>query len=154
MKFWRKILGQVVIWNMFLAPVGHHISKQVCWQCCRSWVAEWYVGYLTDAQINCGYFDLFIGNPEPNITWTKDGLPPHRHLGSIRNGRWSLILEDLVVSDSGNYTCIVCNLCGCINFTYKVDIIGRFISLFTPLYCWVHGMCFSSYPVYFLIYFL
>lgn len=66
------------------------------------------------------------GNPEPNITWTKDGAPPHRHLGSIRNGRWSLILEDLVVSDSGNYTCIVCNLCGCINFTYKVDIIERY----------------------------
>ncbi|PNF41482.1 hypothetical protein B7P43_G13295, partial [Cryptotermes secundus] len=66
------------------------------------------------------------GNPEPNITWTKDGAPPYRHLYSIRNGRWSLILEDLVVSDSGNYTCIVCNLCGCINFTYKVDIIERY----------------------------
>jgi hypothetical protein len=118
---------------MFIAPVGHHISKQVCRQCWRSWVAEWYVGYLTDAQINCGCFELFVGNPEPNITWTKDGAPPHRHLGSIRNGRWSLILEDLVVSDSGNYTCIVCNLCGCINFTYKVDIIGMFISFVHPL---------------------
>ncbi|KDR22672.1 Basic fibroblast growth factor receptor 1, partial [Zootermopsis nevadensis] len=66
------------------------------------------------------------GNPEPNITWTKDGSAPDRNLGSIRSGRWSLILEDLVVSDSGNYTCIVCNLCGCINFTFKVDIIERY----------------------------
>lgn len=66
------------------------------------------------------------GNPEPNITWTKDGATPSRMLGSVRNGRWSLILEDLVVSDSGNYSCIVCNLCGCINFTFKVDIVERF----------------------------
>jgi len=70
---------------------------------------------------------LFTGNPEPNITWTKDGAAPYRLLGNVRYGRWSLILEDLVVSDSGNYSCIVCNLCGCINFTFKVDIIGMFI---------------------------
>ena len=70
---------------------------------------------------------LFAGNPEPNITWTKDGATPSRVLGSVRYGRWSLILEDLVVSDSGNYSCIVCNLCGCISFTFKVDIVGMFV---------------------------
>lgn len=79
---------------------------------------------------------LCTGNPEPNITWTKDGSAPDRNLGSIRSGRWSLILEDLVVSDSGNYTCIVCNLCGCINFTFKVDIIGKLISFVLPSHYW------------------
>ncbi|KAK6635683.1 hypothetical protein RUM44_000937 [Polyplax serrata] len=62
------------------------------------------------------------GNPFPNITWTKDGLPPTRHLGTIRYSRWSIVLEDLVTDDAGNYTCIVCNTEGCIDFTFNVDV--------------------------------
>lgn len=66
------------------------------------------------------------GNPSPNITWTKNGAPPERHLGSVHYGRWSMMLEDLVTTDSGNYTCIVCNAYGCINFTFKIEIQERF----------------------------
>ncbi|KAJ9581128.1 hypothetical protein L9F63_023694, partial [Diploptera punctata] len=65
------------------------------------------------------------GNPEPNITWTKDGETPHREFGIVRYARWALAMEDLVVADSGNYTCLVCNIHGCINFTFKVDVIER-----------------------------
>ncbi|KAF4517189.1 hypothetical protein B566_EDAN005621 [Ephemera danica] len=65
------------------------------------------------------------GNPEPNITWYKDWVPPVRQLGAIQYGRWSMVLEDIVTSDSGNYTCVVCNEYGCINFTYKVEVMER-----------------------------
>ncbi|XP_063221678.1 fibroblast growth factor receptor 3-like isoform X2 [Bacillus rossius redtenbacheri] len=68
------------------------------------------------------------GNPAPNITWYKNGETPSRNLGSIHYGRWSMVLEDLITLDSGNYTCVVCNVYNCINFTYKVDIIERFPS--------------------------
>ena len=101
------------------------ITRETCSHYWRLRVREYYVQHCaTDLEMN---FILFAGNPEPNITWTKDGATPGRLLGNVRYGRWSLILEDLVVSDSGNYSCIVCNLCGCINFTSKVDIIGMFI---------------------------
>ncbi|XP_034948257.1 fibroblast growth factor receptor homolog 1 isoform X2 [Chelonus insularis] len=67
-----------------------------------------------------------IGNPRPNITWLKDNEEPKRAVGPIIMNKWMLRVEDLVVSDGGNYTCIVCNILGCINHTFKVDIIERF----------------------------
>ncbi|EFA11574.2 fibroblast growth factor receptor homolog 1 isoform X2 [Tribolium castaneum] len=66
------------------------------------------------------------GNPTPNITWYKDDKPPNRQLGDIRYQHWSLTLEDLVTGDTGDYTCVVCNELGCINFTYRVDVIERY----------------------------
>lgn len=70
--------------------------------------------------------NLFIsGNPMPNITWLKNGGPPERQLGVFQYKQRSVVLEDLVPNDSGNYTCVVCNLLGCINFTSKVDVIGK-----------------------------
>ncbi|XP_025199425.1 fibroblast growth factor receptor homolog 1-like isoform X2 [Melanaphis sacchari] len=66
------------------------------------------------------------GNPLPNVTWYKDGVtPPQRQLGIARYTQWAIILEDLVTTDSGNYTCKVSNENGCIDFTYKVEIIER-----------------------------
>ncbi|XP_026814902.1 fibroblast growth factor receptor homolog 1-like isoform X2 [Rhopalosiphum maidis] len=66
------------------------------------------------------------GNPLPNVTWYKDGVtPPQRQLGIARYTQWAIILEDLVTADSGNYTCKVSNENGCIDFTYKVEIIER-----------------------------
>lgn len=65
------------------------------------------------------------GNPRPNITWLKNNEEPRRDLGTAIRTKWTLRLEDLVTKDSGNYTCIVCNHLGCINHTFKVDIIGE-----------------------------
>lgn len=66
------------------------------------------------------------GNPVPNITWYKnDKTPIVRNLGGIRTTKWQILLEDLITADSGNYTCVVCNIKGCINFTYKLEIVGK-----------------------------
>jgi hypothetical protein len=62
------------------------------------------------------------GNPEPNITWSKG----RDVLSNVRYSQWSLKLEDTVVHDSGNYTCFICNINGCISFTFEVNIIGMF----------------------------
>jgi len=67
-----------------------------------------------------------VGNPRPNITWLKNNEEPKRDIGSVSKTKWTLRLEDLVTKDSGNYTCIVCNYLGCINYTFKVDIIGEY----------------------------
>lgn len=66
-----------------------------------------------------------VGNPRPNITWLKNNEEPKRILGSVIRNKWTLRLEDIVIQDSGNYTCIVCNYLGCINHTFKVDVIGE-----------------------------
>ncbi|BES89965.1 Fibroblast growth factor receptor, partial [Nesidiocoris tenuis] len=64
------------------------------------------------------------GVPTPTIKWLKNGQPPKRSLGSVKYGRWSLSLEDLVTSDTGNYSCEVCNH-ECIYFTHKVMVQER-----------------------------
>ncbi|XP_012526054.2 fibroblast growth factor receptor homolog 1 [Monomorium pharaonis] len=64
-----------------------------------------------------------VGNPKPNITWLKNNEEPKRDLGVAVQTKWSLRLEDLITKDSGNYTCIVCNYLGCIDHTFKVQII-------------------------------
>ena len=66
------------------------------------------------------------GYPTPNITWLKDNEKPSRYLGDIRYNNWSLQIQDLIVSDTGNYTCIVCNEVGCINHTYKIEVVGMY----------------------------
>ncbi|XP_050314293.1 fibroblast growth factor receptor homolog 1-like isoform X2 [Anthonomus grandis grandis] len=66
------------------------------------------------------------GNPTPNITWYKDGKVPKSPYGEYKKSHWSLTLEDLVTEDKGNYTCIVCNEVGCIDFTYRVDVVERY----------------------------
>lgn len=65
------------------------------------------------------------GNPTPNITWYKNNGPPERTLGDIKHNSWGLTMEDAVTTDSGNYTCVVCNYLACINYTYKVNIVGE-----------------------------
>lgn len=76
--------------------------------------------------INILYHLFRAGNPTPNVTWYKDGQTPvQRIMGTVRYSQWGIVLEDLVKGDSGNYTCKVCNKNGCIDFTYKVDVVGK-----------------------------
>lgn len=66
------------------------------------------------------------GTPMPNITWTKDNQPIVRNMGVVSLRKWSIVLEELVPKDSGNYTCTVCNYKGCINFTMVLNVKGTF----------------------------
>lgn len=68
-----------------------------------------------------------VGNPMPNITWTKDGAPILRSMGEVTYRKWAIILEDLVPKDSGHYTCFVCNIYGCVNYTTRLDVTGKLL---------------------------
>ncbi|XP_007432608.1 fibroblast growth factor receptor 2 isoform X1 [Python bivittatus] len=69
------------------------------------------------------------GNPQPTMRWLKNGKEfkqEHRIGGyKVRNQHWSLIMESVVPSDKGNYTCIVENIHGSINHTYHLDVVER-----------------------------
>ncbi|XP_029466403.1 fibroblast growth factor receptor 2 isoform X6 [Rhinatrema bivittatum] len=69
------------------------------------------------------------GNPIPKLRWLKNGKEfkqEHRIGGyKVRNQHWSLIMESVLPSDKGNYTCIVENEYGSINHTYHLDVVER-----------------------------
>uniref|UniRef100_A0A8C4N580 Fibroblast growth factor receptor n=2 Tax=Eptatretus burgeri TaxID=7764 RepID=A0A8C4N580_EPTBU len=69
------------------------------------------------------------GNPTPTIHWLKNGRTfrgEHRMGGiKLRPQHWSLIMESVVPSDRGNYTCLVVNTYGSINHTYQLDVVER-----------------------------
>uniref|UniRef100_A0A8D0WVD5 Fibroblast growth factor receptor n=1 Tax=Sus scrofa TaxID=9823 RepID=A0A8D0WVD5_PIG len=67
------------------------------------------------------------GSPTPTMRWLKNGKEfkqEHRIGGyKVRNQHWSLIMESVVPSDKGNYTCVVENDYGSINHTYHLDVV-------------------------------
>ncbi|XP_074130997.1 fibroblast growth factor receptor 3 isoform X12 [Sminthopsis crassicaudata] len=69
------------------------------------------------------------GNPTPTIYWLKNGREfkgEHRIGGiKLRHQQWSLVMESVVPSDRGNYTCVVENKYGSIQQTYTLDVLER-----------------------------
>uniref|UniRef100_A0A8C7ZYZ7 Fibroblast growth factor receptor n=1 Tax=Oryzias sinensis TaxID=183150 RepID=A0A8C7ZYZ7_9TELE len=69
------------------------------------------------------------GNPIPTLKWYKNGREfkkDHRIGGfKVREHMWSIIMESVVPSDKGNYTCVVENQYGSINHTYQLDVVER-----------------------------
>nr|Q91147.1 RecName: Full=Fibroblast growth factor receptor 2; Short=FGFR-2; Flags: Precursor [Notophthalmus viridescens]AAA49395.1 fibroblast growth factor receptor 2 [Notophthalmus viridescens] len=69
------------------------------------------------------------GNPTPSMRWLKNGKEfkqEHRIGGfKVRSQHFSLIMESVVPSDEGNYTCIMENEYGSINHTYHLDVVER-----------------------------
>ncbi|XP_039624496.1 fibroblast growth factor receptor 1-A isoform X4 [Polypterus senegalus] len=69
------------------------------------------------------------GSPTPSLRWLKNGKefkPDHRIGGyKVRYQTWSIIMESVVPSDRGNYTCVVENKYGNINHTYQLDVVER-----------------------------
>uniref|UniRef100_A0A8C9AYH4 Fibroblast growth factor receptor n=1 Tax=Prolemur simus TaxID=1328070 RepID=A0A8C9AYH4_PROSS len=69
------------------------------------------------------------GNPTPSISWLKNGKEfrgEHRIGGiKLRHQQWSLVMESVVPSDRGNYTCVVENKFGSLRQTYTLDVLER-----------------------------
>ncbi|XP_056888959.1 fibroblast growth factor receptor 1-A isoform X2 [Takifugu flavidus] len=69
------------------------------------------------------------GNPTPTLKWYKNGREfkrDHRIGGfKVRDHMWTIIMEAVVPSDKGNYTCVVENQYGSINHTYQLDVVER-----------------------------
>ncbi|XP_075063145.1 fibroblast growth factor receptor 1 isoform X5 [Mixophyes fleayi] len=69
------------------------------------------------------------GIPVPTLRWLKNGreFKPDQRIGGykVRSQTWSLIMDSVVPSDKGNYTCIVENKYGSINHTYQLDVVER-----------------------------
>ncbi|KAH0624414.1 hypothetical protein JD844_031824, partial [Phrynosoma platyrhinos] len=69
------------------------------------------------------------GSPTPSIYWLKNGKEfkgEHRIGGiKLRHQQWSLVMESVVPSDRGNYTCVVRNKYGVIWHTYQLDVLER-----------------------------
>ncbi|XP_006782259.1 fibroblast growth factor receptor 1-A-like isoform X2 [Neolamprologus brichardi] len=70
-----------------------------------------------------------MGNPLPSLRWYKNGneLRKDQRIGGykIREHMWSLIMESVVPSDKGNYTCVVENEYGSLRHTYQLDVVER-----------------------------
>ncbi|XP_053519466.1 fibroblast growth factor receptor 4 isoform X3 [Artibeus jamaicensis] len=69
------------------------------------------------------------GNPMPTIRWLKDGQDFHgeHRIGGVRlrHQHWSLVMESVVPSDRGTYTCLVENAVGSIRYSYLLDVLER-----------------------------
>ncbi|XP_040275160.1 fibroblast growth factor receptor 3 isoform X2 [Bufo bufo] len=69
------------------------------------------------------------GKPQPTIYWLKNGKEfrgEHRIGGiKLRHQQWSLVMESVVPSDKGNYTCVVENKFGTIRQTFQLDVLER-----------------------------
>ncbi|XP_035462521.1 fibroblast growth factor receptor 2 isoform X4 [Scophthalmus maximus] len=69
------------------------------------------------------------GNPRPKLRWLKNSRPFRQEdrMGGykVRSQHWTLIMESVVPSDKGNYTCLVENEFGAINHTYTLDVVER-----------------------------
>lgn len=69
------------------------------------------------------------GNPKPKLRWLKNSKPFRQEdrMGGykVRSQHWTLIMESVVPSDKGNYTCLVENEYGSINHTYTLDVVER-----------------------------
>ncbi|XP_037125653.1 fibroblast growth factor receptor 4 isoform X1 [Syngnathus acus] len=70
-----------------------------------------------------------MGSPMPSIRWLKNGREfrgEHRIGGiKLRHQHWSLVMESVVPSDRGNYTCVVENKYGSIAHSYVLDVLER-----------------------------
>uniref|UniRef100_A0A8C1RLI1 Fibroblast growth factor receptor n=1 Tax=Cyprinus carpio TaxID=7962 RepID=A0A8C1RLI1_CYPCA len=68
------------------------------------------------------------GNPTPTLKWLKNGkeFKKDQRIGGYKvRHMWTIIMESVVPSDKGNYTCLVENKHGSINHTYQLDVVER-----------------------------
>ncbi|CAG05404.1 unnamed protein product, partial [Tetraodon nigroviridis] len=70
-----------------------------------------------------------IGSPVPSLRWYKNGkeFKKDQRIGGfkVRGQTWTLIMESVIPSDKGNYTCVVENEYGRLQHTYVLDVVER-----------------------------
>lgn len=72
------------------------------------------------------------GSPELHVTWFLDDKQlstSDKHKITFVDGRATLEFNDLVESDSGNYTCEVLNEAGCESCSSHVTVKGLFLAI-------------------------
>lgn len=57
---------------------------------------------------------------EINITWYKNEQKIYN-----KNGFDEMSLNNLSKTDNGRYKCVACNSNACIQYTFKIDVIGK-----------------------------
>lgn len=62
------------------------------------------------------------GDPVPNITWFKDGSL-FEDSARLKKKNFTFKLSEISTKDSGNYSCIVQNSVGILQWTYRVEVI-------------------------------
>lgn len=60
-----------------------------------------------------------------NLPETVMFLLLHNSFPQLRHQHWSLVMESVVPSDRGNYTCVVENKYGSITHSYLLDVLGK-----------------------------
>ncbi|XP_061436945.1 fibroblast growth factor receptor 3-like [Lethenteron reissneri] len=87
----------------------------------------WVVPSGSSVKLRC----LATGVPTPSVVWLHDGGRLHggeeRRLGAfrLRIKDWTLVLDSVVPSDAGNYSCVVSNQHGSIQHSYQLVVIER-----------------------------
>ncbi|XP_041377718.1 fibroblast growth factor receptor-like [Gigantopelta aegis] len=67
-----------------------------------------------------------VANPRPKYKWYKNGeVLKIRKSKKYRRRRHRLMIRDLTMSDSGNYTCDVYNKLGAVNRTFQLTVLGE-----------------------------
>ncbi|XP_014667470.1 PREDICTED: fibroblast growth factor receptor 3-like [Priapulus caudatus] len=70
------------------------------------------------------------GNPMPNITWLRNGEPlvetwRMTFKVEVVQKRWALSFASVTKAYEGDYTCVVANVYGSIQWTYSLEVIER-----------------------------
>ncbi|CAL1527375.1 unnamed protein product [Lymnaea stagnalis] len=67
------------------------------------------------------------GKPEPTLRWLRNGesFLENKTGGRFTLSKFRLTIADLVLNDAGNYTCIVANPHGQLNWTYTLEVVQR-----------------------------
>ena len=78
--------------------------------------------------------EVVMGNPPPTIEWYRDGLLMNFEVGRHRLEDGRLVIESVLVSDAGRYTCIATNEVGNASVTTQLIVQGMSVS-FAILYC-------------------
>lgn len=84
------------------------------------------VGYLARAATTSVTLDCQArGHPYPSVVWMKDGTQIMEKKDRYEMTKFKLKISHLTLEDKGNYTCIVKNEYGAINWTTRLEVQQR-----------------------------